>query len=231
MKITNNPLIQPVYTVVDPEGRILSKEAKIIKYTCCFIYFILFVIAAYFGLKHLVRGTCQTKKYTKGEVYYCTRGRTCTSIWRKNNLDATIVCNVTDFHETMTLLNTSDYNGRKFDPFYEIQIKTDKSWDAKNEQKEVIKYYNQIYGNQDDTNDVYKTTYKYYPTYTTSVKAGDYDTTYTYYNTRYKAKPTLFTTKYYSYYNHYDKAKNTKQLVYAYHYSYTTTYCEGPEIV
>ena len=95
--------------------------------------------------------------------------------------------------------------------------------------------YNQIYGNQKDTNEVYRTTYSYYPTYITSAAApapnSDYDLTYTYYNTRYKAKPTMFTTKYYSYYNHYDKAKNTKQLVYAYHYSYATTYCEGPLIV
>ena len=55
--------------------------------------------------------------------------------------------------------------------------------------------------------------------------------TYTYYNTRYKAKPLVFTTKYYSYFNHYNLKKNTKNIVYAYQYSYGTSYCKGPAII
>ena len=123
------------------------------------------------------------------------------------------------------------YNNRAFDPWHDIIIKTENTWDSKDEQKEIIKYYNQIYGNQYDTNEVYKTSYKYYPTYSTSSKSGSHDTRFTYYNTRYKAKPTVFTTKYYSYYNHYIASANTKNIVYAYNYSYGTSYCKGPAIV
>lgn len=124
-----------------------------------------------------------------------------------------------------------NYNGRKFEPWQGITIKTEKTWDPKNKQREIIKYYNQIYGNQYDTNDVYKTSYKIFKTYTSSVKAGDYDMTYTYYNTKYKAKPLVFTTKYYSYFNHYNLKKNTKNIVYAYEYSTGTSYCKGPAII
>lgn len=54
---------------------------------------------------------------------------------------------------------------------------------------------------------------------------------YTYYNTRYNAKPSVFTTKYYSYYNNYISTFNTKNIVYVYNYSYSTSYCKGPAIV
>ena len=57
-------------------------------------------------------------------------------------------------------------------------------------------YYNEIYGNRADLNDVYSYSYKYFPTYYTSSRKGQHDWTYSYYNTRYKAPVKLYTTSY-----------------------------------
>jgi hypothetical protein len=43
------------------------------------------------------------------------------------------VCNSTEFYKLQTFLDISKYNNRAFEPWHDIIIKTEKSWDRKDE--------------------------------------------------------------------------------------------------
>ena len=89
--------------------------------------------------------------------------------------------------------------------------------------KQYVKYlyYNQIYGDQTNLNNVYIVSYKKFPTYTYSSRKGDHDWTYTYYNSRYKEKK-LYSTSYYSTQrNTWDVDTNTPYRIVDFVYSYS----------